>query len=138
MHKLNLGKPQIYTPKFSQHRKTRLPSSSAPPHGHLTINQTFVHLVAPSFRLPNLGAPQSRHTRAPPTKAHLRPQTNTPTSLCAHLHDGRALTQVAKTPTASRHTNRAPHVHRARLTRPPGASSPTPLSNTKCNVLSCD
>eukprot|EP00253_Pinus_taeda_P020141 PITA_20141 len=107
--------PQTEKPNI-QHRQTRLPSSSAPLHGLRTTNQTFVHPVTPSCRLPNSGVPQSRHTRAPPTETHLRSQPNNSTHLRAHLHNGRALTRATKTPSPSRRTtNTSARSPRARL-----------------------
>lgn len=85
-----------------------------------TTHQPFVYLVARLCCLPNLGTPPSCHTRVPLPETHFRSQPTTPTSLHAHLHNGRALTQVAKTLTPSLRTNRAPHVHRARITQPSG------------------
>ena len=128
-----MGNPKFTLSQFSQLWQTRLPSSSTPPHGRRTTLQPFVHFVAQSCHLPNLGMPPSCHTREPLPETLLRSQTNTPTSLRAHLHDGRALTRVAKTHTPSRRTKRMPYVHCARLAQPPGAPSP----NTKCNFLHC-
>lgn len=64
-----------YLVNFTIQGKTQLHNSSAPPHGDHTTHQHFIHLVARSCCLPNSGAPPSRHTRAPPTETHLRPQS---------------------------------------------------------------
>ena len=67
--------PNLHLGNFSQLRQTWLPSSSAPPHGHRTTHQPFVHLIARFCCFPNSGVPPSRHTRAPLPDAHHRSQS---------------------------------------------------------------
>ena len=104
-----MGNPKFTLSQFSQLRQTRLPNSSASPHGRRTTHQPFVYLVARSCCLLDLCPPPSHHTRAPLLKTHLCSQSQHFTkSHCAHLHDGRALTQVTQKPVPSRRTNWAP------------------------------
>jgi hypothetical protein len=83
MYKYTWKAQVSYLVNFTIQGKTRLPNSSTPPHGRRTTHQRFVHLVARSCCLPNLGTPPSRHTWVPLTETHLHPQSQHFTkSLC--------------------------------------------------------
>lgn len=128
--------PNLHLAKFPQLQQTRLPSSSAPPHGRRTTLQPVVHLVARLRRfalrlvanaqtvypcphaVPLVSSCQmpkscARHVIPPAQLNDLRFQP--PFHLRVHLHGGRSLTRVAKTPMPSRRTNASAQSPRARL-----------------------
>lgn len=90
-----------------------MPSSSARPHGLRTNHQPFVHLVARSCCLPNLGTPPSRHTRAPLPETHLHLQSQHFTkSLCILARYAGAHPSHQDTRSNSSHKPGAPPFHR--------------------------